>query len=112
MADEKSKKKPAPGWYKDPKKPDQDRRWDGERWLDEWRSPPLTFGQRPEGYMVAGIALAIGLGLLAGAVMAVDDEGFGLIALWIATAVSGTVFTIGVFGKAVEIGVRAARRSP
>jgi hypothetical protein len=111
MADNKPKIKTAPGWYKDPKKPDQDRRWDGEHWLDEWRTPPLTFGQRPEGYMVGGILLGLGFGLLGGAALSVSD-GVGLIFLWIGAGIAGTVFTIGMIGKGVEIGARAAKRNP
>lgn len=111
MSNEKPKIKTAAGWYKDPKKPDQDRRWDGDRWLDEWRTPPLTLGQRPEGYMLGGIALAFGFGLLGGAALSVSD-GFGLILLWIGGSIAGVVFTIGMIGKGVEIGVRAANRNP
>ena len=109
MPDDSEKKKAQPGWYVDNRWPGELRRWDGSKWLDDWRPAPPAFGERPEGFMVGGLALAVGLGVLTGIAFTADDA-FGWWALWISAAVAGTVFNIGLIGKAVEIGVRAARR--
>lgn len=104
-----SEKKAAPGWYIDKRWPDEQRRWDGAKWLDQWRPTPGSSGWTPEGFMLAGFLLALGLGIAAVIAFAVNESA-GWLALWVAAGIAGIVFNIGVIGKAVEVGVRAARR--
>lgn len=99
--------KAAAGWYVDKRWPGEQRRWDGQRWLDQWRPTPSKDG--PAEWMVAGISLGVGLGILSGILLTLNETA-GWVALWISAAVAGIVFNIGAIGKAVEIGVRAARR--
>lgn len=61
------------------------------------------------GWLIAGLVLAALLGVLSAVAFSVDASA-GWIALWVTSAVAGTVFSIGVIGKAVEVGVRSARR--
>lgn len=59
--------------------------------------------------MIAGMCLAAGLGILTEICFELS-AGAGWIALWVTVAVAGSVFTIGAVAKAVEVGIRAARR--
>jgi hypothetical protein len=101
--------KPGPGWYHDKRWPGEQRRWDGAGWIDQWRPVASPWPQSPAGFMWIGAGLAIILGLVAGAAFEVSETA-GWIVLSVASAIAGTVFNIGMIGKAVEIGVRAARR--
>jgi RsiW-degrading membrane proteinase PrsW (M82 family) len=106
MPNDDSDKKAAAGWYADKRRPGEERRWDGARWLDDWRPVAQT---SPAAYMVIGVLLA----LLAGVLTAVGfalNETLGWAVLGISGGVAGTVFNIGMIGKAVEVGVRAASR--
>jgi hypothetical protein len=105
---EVSEQKAVPGWYPDKRWPGEVRRWDGGKWLDEWRPAP-DGSWSPGTWMLAGAGLGALLAMLAGVAFAVDAK-YGWPALWIAAATGGVVFNIGAIGKAVEVGIRAARR--
>lgn len=75
----------------------------------EQRRAPTVSGSTPATWMLVGLALAAGLGIVAGIAFEIGPT-YGRPALWIACVVAGVVFNIGAIGKAVEIGVRAARR--
>lgn len=108
MAEVSEQKRVAPGWYSDKRWPGEVRRWDGGKWLDEWRPAPDA-SWSPGTWMLAGVALGALLGMLSGVVFAVDSA-YGWVALWVAVTVSGVAFSIGAVAKAVEVGIRAARR--
>lgn len=99
--------KPVPGWYVDKRWPGEQRRWDGAKWLDEWRPEPVRRGT-PGDYILWAFIIAVLGGVLAGVAYAAD-EGFGMLAIWLVSGLSGLVLSIGIIGKGVEIGVRAAR---
>ena len=75
----------------------------------EQRRAPTVSSSTPATWMLVGLALAAGLGIMTGIAFEIGST-YGRAALWIACLISGVVFTIGAVGKAVEIGVRAARR--
>lgn len=100
-----SEKKAAPGWYSDARWPGKERRWDGSRWLDEWRA---TRGLSPLALMLTGVGIGSLLGVLSGIVLTVDTR-YGWPALWVSCAIGGTIFAIGLIAKGVEVGIRAAR---
>lgn len=98
----------APGWYKDKRWPGEQRRWDGARWLDQWRPESLPTGSGPIAWIVMGLVSGVLLGMLAVVGFEIDRTA-GLILLWAASALSGVVVTIGIIAKGVEVGIRSAR---
>lgn len=100
-----SEKKAAPGWYVDKRWPGEQRRWDGTRWLDDWRPAPKS---PPETWLFLGAILALVGGILTAICFSVSETA-GWIAVGVTAAVAGTILNIGAMGKAVEIGVRASR---
>lgn len=106
MPDDSENKKAQPGWYVDDRWPGEQRRWDGTRWLDEWR-PALS--TTPATLMFIGVVFALVFAVLAALAAAVVDETAGWIMVAVGGAIAGTVFNVGMIAKAVEIGVRASR---
>ena len=93
------------GWYVDKRWPGEQRRWDGSKWLDDWR---------PKAKAAPGDLILVGLGLVAfGAVVTAvafaTNQTVGWIVLGCSSFIAGTVFNMGVIAKAVELGVRASR---
>lgn len=109
MTEDAAKQKAGAGWYIDKRWPNEQRRWDGQRWLDDWRPLPLGPNSGPGAWMLIGFLLSIAGGLLTALAFVLDDT-FGWWVLWIAAGIAGTVFNIGVIAKAVEVGVRSSRR--
>lgn len=107
-----TKKKAVPGWYADPKDSTAMRRWDGDKWLDEYkpRKPPKQ-PWSPGDYFSWAIGIALIGGIIAGGITAGDDElgGFAFIAL---VTVGSIFLSIGVVAKGVEAGIRASKREP
>lgn len=60
--------------------------------------------------MWAGVISAVLLGIVAIALLRSDSENVGFVVLWIAAVVGGFLFNIGAMAKAVEVGIRSARR--
>jgi hypothetical protein len=103
------KKKFEPGWYFDPRWPGEQRRFDGTKWLDLWRPVPADSAWTPGSWMFAGAGLGLLFGVLAAIAFEIDPK-YGWPVFWLGCAVAGTVFNIGAIAKAVEVGIRAARR--
>jgi len=97
--------KTLPGWYIDKRWPGEQRRWDGTRWLDDWRPVAKT---SPEALMIVGALLVVLAAVLALVGFTMNST-TGWVVVGVGGLIAGTVFNIGVVSKAVEVGVRAAR---
>jgi hypothetical protein len=120
MGADKPKKKPAAGWYADPKLPVTRRYWDGEDWTEQryvqhpkggMKPDALGAFDRPGGIIVMSLALATILGILAGVIYSADESS-GVIAFVVAGTIGSIGFQIGIIAKGVELGIRAARHRP
>jgi hypothetical protein len=110
MSETERAQPPEPGWYVDSRWPGEQRRWDGANWLNEWRPNPQD-SVSPGNWMFSGVILGVVLGVVAGLVFSANEQ-IGWWALSFASAISGAVFTIGLIGKGVEVGIRAAAGDP
>lgn len=107
MTDQKTKAKA--GWYPDPKRPGEIRRWDGNAWVDEWR-PESESESGPASLMMLGFFIMVGTGALGAVFLGVEGAEWVSISVWaIGGLVGGTMFQVATIAMGVQIGNRASR---